>query len=47
MQALSLLSDKQLAEIGIERSDIPSYADRLMTSVHEGDEDSSEVKQET
>lgn len=31
MSVLASLSDAQLAEIGIERSDIPLYAKRLMT----------------
>ena len=31
LQALSSLSDHQLAEIGIARQDIPQYAARLMS----------------
>ena len=33
MQALGQLSDRQLAEIGLRRSEIPAYAWRL---IHEG-----------
>ncbi len=32
MSALVKLSDAQLAAIGIERSDIPSYAERLISA---------------
>lgn len=31
MQALNALSDRQLAEIGIERRDIPCHAERMMS----------------
>ena len=37
MQALSQLGDEQLAQIGIERRDIPSYAERLITAVELGE----------
>ncbi len=41
MQVLSGFGDKQLAEIGIERSDIPNYAQRLMSSGQAGECDTS------
>lgn len=31
MSVLANMSDQQIAEIGISRSDIPQYADRLMS----------------
>lgn len=36
MQILCGLGDRQLAEIGIERCDIPSYAERLISSARTG-----------
>lgn len=36
MQILCGLGDRQLAEIGIERCDIPNYAERLISSARTG-----------
>tara|TARA_R110002124_G_scaffold104370_10_gene254327 strand:- start:10215 stop:10589 length:375 start_codon:yes stop_codon:yes gene_type:complete len=43
MHILSGFGDKQLAEIGIERCDIPSYAERLVSSIQAGDCDNVPV----